>query len=211
MTGMMWSNFWRVGTIKGTTINFVDTPAIGATSFLIPLYIFLVLVAISILTFQKLHRNETNRHAITKSVLSAFVVGILLFTLRMDYGWYNIWQLNMKGPLESLDPDAAADMRGLHLLAQEIKQKVPLTQTIKILSDYSYYDRMLLRYYLQPIKISDNPNYIILFNHKDMVFDSVQHVLFGKDRNIVENNLDFVTSYGDTFFLFKKKNTHAKQ
>lgn len=206
MTESLWDTFWRVSSIRGTTINFIDTPVIGKTSFLVPLYVLLVLAVASIFISRRLVQTEVKRHGAAKALLAAFVAAALLFSLRMDYGWYKIWQLDRKGG--SLDSAIAADMQSVYNFAGNFKKNIPLTEKVRILTDDPY-DRMVLKYDLLPIKVSTDANYIVVFSDNHVVFDTGRNML-REDENVVEKNVSLIASYEGKFFVFKKEKDTSK-
>ncbi|MGO9013541.1 MAG: hypothetical protein ACLQF0_01050 [Dissulfurispiraceae bacterium] len=195
--------FWNVSSIKGTTINFIDTPVIGTASFLIPLYIFLFAIAAVMFLMMSRNHLQVKRHAVVRALLLAFVTAAVLFAARMDYGWYKMWQLDSKNPQGSLDESIAMDLRTVNSFVEAFKKAVPLSEKVAIITDDSY-DRMVLKYYLLPIRISEDANDIIVFSNRHVVFDTGRNALL-EDGNVVENNVSLVASYEGKFFIFRKK------
>jgi hypothetical protein len=216
-----WEGFWTASTIKGTTINFIDTPFIGPIPFLIPLYLLLVLVAVAIfivMTRDRPHiqqiegslkknsrkghvdartrpqepnyRLPLKRQTVIKALLSASVAVATLFALRMDYGWYKLWQLDREVlSSRSLNERITLFHGPTYYFAEDLKRVVPPFEKVKIFTNDSYQE-MVLRYYLLPIKVSENGNYIVVFRD-NMVFDPSRNMLL-KDGNVVEKNVIFI-------------------
>lgn len=196
--------FWDVSSIRGTTINFVDTPVIGSVSFLIPLYILLALIAAAIFFIVRRNRAQVRGNAVARALIPAFAAAALLFAIRMDYGWYKMWQLDRKGPPPgSLDEGIAEDLRTAYSFVLDFKKTVPPAEKIRILTD-DMYDRMVLKYYLLPVKVSGAANYIVVFSDNHVVFDPAGKILV-QDGIVVEKNVALIASYEGKFFVFHKE------
>jgi hypothetical protein len=213
-------DFWTTSPIQGTTINFINTPFIGPMSFLIPLYLLLVFVAVAI--FIAITRNHPHiqhaddrsrpqesscrlplkRQTVIKALLLASVTVATLFALRMDYGWYKLWQID-RGVLSSKSlNERIAFLHGpVYYFAENIKSVVPPFAKVKIFTD-DLYQKMVLRYYLLPIQVSEKGNYIVVFSN-NMVFDPSRNMLL-KDGTVVEENVIFIYGYGEQLFVFWK-------
>jgi len=232
---MSWEGFWTASTINQTTINHIDTPFIGTISFLIPLYLLLVLIAIALFIVMtrdrphiqqiegSLNKNSCKRHVdarsrpqesiksgedqlqrrtVIKALLFASVAVATLFALRMDYGWYKLWQFDREVlSSRSLSERIALYQGATYYFAENLKRVVPPFEKVKIFTGDSY-QKMLLVYYLLPINVSENGNYIVVFRD-NMVFDSSHNMLL-KDGNIVEKNVILIYDYDEQFFVFRK-------
>jgi hypothetical protein len=147
-------------------------------------------------------RLPLKRQTVTRALLYGFVVIATLFALRMDYGWYKLWQLERKDLQSiSLNETIALFYGHTYYFAQELKRVVPSFEKVKIITNDSYQE-MVLKYYLLPIQVSDNGNYIVVCSDA-MDFDPSHNILL-KDGNIVQKNVALIYSYGRQFFIFRK-------
>ena len=202
--------FWNVGSITGTTINFIDTPVIGKVSFLIPLYILLVFIAAVIFLIMRRDRTQVKRHAVVRALLLAFVTAAVLFALRMDYGWYKMWQLDRKGLSPgSLDESISLTLRPIYSFARDFKMAMPSVEKLKIYTSDSY-GNMVLKYYLLPIIVSEHANYIVIFSDNSAAFDPKQNMLL-KDGNVAEKNVALAAAYEGKFFIFRKSEKRGEE
>ncbi len=209
MSGSVWRTFWDVSGVKGTTINFIDTPVIGTVSFLIPLYIFLFAIAGVLLLLIRRNRSQVKKYAFARALLLVFVTAAMSFALRMDYGWYKIWQTDRKSLSPgSLDERITFIQWPVYSFAQKLKKTMPSVKKVKIYTDDLYGD-IVLKYYLLPVTISENANYIIIFSHKSIVFDTTRNALL-ENGNIVEKNVALLVAYDGKFFVFKKQDKDQK-
>lgn len=196
--------FWDVSSIRGTTINFIDTPVIGGVPFLIPLYVLLALITAVIFLIARRNRAQVGGYAVARALIPAFAAAALLFALRMDYGWYKMWQLDRKGPPPgSLDRGMAEDLRTAYAFVLDFKKTLPTSEKVRILTD-DMYDRMVLKYYLLPIKVSGAANCIVVFSDNHVVFDPARNILL-EDGTVVEKNVAPVASYEGRFFVFHRE------
>ncbi len=229
----IWKSFWDVVPLSQTTINFIESPLIGTTSFLIPFYLFLISSAVLIFIVENLrhgdlqlgrsfkstsHKRRSDlrtgpqgrRHhllqtivlSLMKTVILTCIAGGILFALRMDYGWYKLWEFDKEvlAPMSLDERIAFLEQARINLFAQWLRTNIPQNEQVRIITSNSYF-RFVLKYYLLPVKSSENGNYIVVAG-ENYSFDPAKHTLL-QDRNIVEQNLVLI-SLGREFIVCRK-------
>jgi hypothetical protein len=194
-----WKDFWQVSPIRGTTINFIETPFIGGISFLKCLYVFLLLTAVSLIVLLR----PVNRQSVLKAFLLSSLAAGILFALRMDYSWYAQWREDQEFlSKQSLDERIMLlDGNLAYYFAQEIKKRLPADEKVRVFSGDDYF-RMKFRYHLLPVRVSDNGNYIVVYRDKIMFNPADNQLII--DEKVVSEHVLFVAAYLNEFFIFKE-------
>jgi hypothetical protein len=229
----LWERFWYVSPIRLATINQIDNPLIGRAPFMTLIYIILaVIFVIYLITCYRGKQSDRipgvqdvllpqevtwQTWLVIKSLILATVVAGGLFAFRMDYGWYKMWQLDkgvtssrhadknvMRFP-RSLEKHFVIDLETIYDFAQEFKKRIPSNETVKLIASDSF-SGTALKYYLLPRQISENENYIIVFN-ENYSYDPRHHLLL-KNGVVNERNVSVVFSYRHLLGVLKKNRDH---
>ncbi len=197
LMGVYWGEFWSVPFASSTTVNFIETPLIGDYSFLAPLYVLLLVIAFCMIALQK----PLTRRSVVKSLLLSCVAAGALFAVRMDYAWYMQWRADRSslGQRSFNERVSRADGTGAYDFAQGLKKVIPLVSTVKI---YAGILEGKVRYYLLPVKVSENAPYIAVFRDPAVSYDPIKKLL-SRDHEIVARNIELVTAFGKDGFLYK--------
>jgi hypothetical protein len=133
-------------------------------------------------------------------LLSCVAAGTL-FAVRMDYAWYMQWRADRSslGQISFDERVSRADGTGAYDFAQGVKKAIPLGATVKI---YGGILEGKIRYYLLPIKVSENARYIAVFRDPAVFYDPIKKLL-SRDHIIVARNIELVTAFGKDGFLYK--------
>ena len=197
LMGVYWGEFWSVPFASSTTVNFIETPLIGDYSFLAPLYVLLLVIAFCMIALQR----PLTRRSVVKSLLLSCVAAGALFAVRMDYAWYMQWRADRSslGQRSFNERVSRADGTGAYDFAQGLKKVIPLVSTVKI---YAGILEGKVRYYLLPVKVSENAPYIAVFRDPAVSYDPIKKLL-SRDHEIVARNIELVTAFGKDGFLYK--------
>jgi hypothetical protein len=197
LAGIYWGEFWNASYAKATSVNFIDAPFVGNISFLTLLYVFLILFVVCMTAVLR----PVNAGAITKAVVISFVAAGILFALRMDYTWYMMWRLDSASlSHKSLDERVfLVDGTGAYEFAEEVKKIVPMGENVRI---YGGDVAVKLKYYLLPLKVSDNGKYIAVCKGSTLTYDSVRKVLRGVDA-VIANNVSLIKVFKEDFSLYR--------
>jgi hypothetical protein len=192
-----WGEFWSVPFASSTTVNFIETPLIGDYSFMAPLYVLLLIIAICMVVLQ---RRLTKQSVVKSLVMSCLVAGVL-FAVRMDYAWYLQWRADRSslGHGSFNERVSKADGTGAYDFAESLKKVIPHGSTIKI--DAGILESKV-RYYLLPVKVSETAPYIAVFRDPAVSYDPVKKVL-SRNHEIVARNIELVMAFGKDGFLYK--------
>jgi hypothetical protein len=194
---IFWSDFWDVRLASATTVNFVSTPLIAGYSFLAPLYVLLLLVALCILAL----RRPVRAASITKALILACVVAGTLFALRMDYAWYQQWRVDRAslGPGGVAERISRVEGSGAYDFAQGVKQAIPAGGTVRIFAGVL---EGKVKYYLLPVKVSRGAPYIAVFRDPAVSFDPAQKTLKRGDV-VVATDAQLLMTIGKEGFLYR--------
>ena len=199
-----WGEFWSVPFARSTTVNFIDTPLIGDYSFLAPLYVLLLVLALCMVAFQR----PVTRQSVVKSLLFSCVAAGAIFAVRMDYTWYMQWRADRAslGHRSFDEQISRVDGTGAYDFAQGLKKIIPLGATVKIYAGTLEGKAGILegkvRYFLLPLKVSETAPYIAVFKDPAISYDPDKKLLL-RDHEIVARDIEVVTAVGKDGFLYR--------
>lgn len=180
----VWEGFWEPDRITVRTVNFVTTPALGRSSFLVPLYVLTGLLSILFFIYY-LRKKNTPRQSVAKGVTLAFFAAAFLFAMRMDYNWLYIWSDDIRAlsgktetqKLEALYADRQ-EMDGFFGFIALIKSSVPEGAKIRPAVRPPHDPLAIVaKYYLLPLKTSAKAGYLWVYEGDNASFDPAQGVL----------------------------------
>ena len=192
-----WGEFWNVPFARATTVNFVQTPLIGDYSFLAPLYVLLLLVALWLIAL----RRPVRAASITNALILACVVGGILFALRMDYTWYMQWRADRAslGPGSVDERISRVEGTGAYDFARGVKKNIPAGGTVRIFAGVL---TGKVKYYLLPVKVSEGAPFIAVYKDPAISFDPAQKTL-KRDDVVVATGAELLTTLGKDGFLYR--------
>jgi hypothetical protein len=197
LVGIYWREFWNASYAKATSVNFIDSPFVGNISLLTLLYVFLILFVVCMIVVLR----PVNASTIMKSVVVSFIAAGMLFALRMDYTWYMMWRLDSASlSHKSLDERVSlVDGTGAYAFAEEVKKIIPPGENVRI---YGGDVAVKLKYYLLPLKVSDNGKYIAVCKGSALTYDPAGKVLRGVDA-VIANNVSLIKVFKEDFSLYR--------
>jgi hypothetical protein len=192
-----WGEFWSVPFASATTVNFVETPLIGDYSFLAPLYVLLLVIALCMVAL----RRPVTRHSVVKSLMLSCVAAGALFAVRMDYTWYMQWRADRSslGQRSFDERISRVDGTGAYDFAQGLKKVIPPGATVRL---YAGILQGKVRYYLLPVRVSERAPYIAVFKDPAVSYDPIKKLL-SRDHEIVARDIEAVTALGKNGFLYR--------
>lgn len=158
--------------------NNVKAPMFGKMTMPLLLYLSAFIIYISV---RLINRNFTIKKAVILSLTSI----VFIFALRMDYNWFMIFKkdlntLSDKDITEKISMLSQSDFYNFILF---IKKTIPENKTIKPFAKSDRSDYVRGKYYLLPIKTSDEAEYIWIYNKK-YNFDQSTHTLTSGETTV---------------------------
>ncbi len=200
--GTLWNNFLKVSPIKGTTINFIDTPFIGRYTFVSVLYACFIVFCTFIFVIKAI--SHTRKGGIRDAFIIASFVVFLLFALRMDYNWLVVFKDNYKRLSRLKLPKRLLllDPTGAYLITSQVKRVVKSNEKVELyLGDLSVFKRRY-RYYLLPVKFTTKDGDYVLVVNDNIKYDPKRHELT-KEGVVIKKNVTLILSNGINIFLYK--------
>ncbi len=192
-----WGELWTVQYADATTVNSVSTPLFGDSSFLKPLYVIALLLALALIALSR----PVSGHSVVKYMMLSFVVAGFLFALRMDYTWYIQWRADDSSMGQgSLDERISrVEGTGTYDFALELKKIVPPGAEVRI---YAGEFGEKLKYYLLPLKVSERAPYIAVYKDPAVSFDPQRRVLV-RNNEVLSNSAKLIRAFGKDGFLYQ--------
>lgn len=174
-----WGEFWSTEIIKGSTINYIETPHIGplslpALAFLISIAAFIVLILV---------KRNFSAASLKKAGLVSFLIGCAFFALRMDLNWLAL----LGGDFKTFtNPDmnvriAATSGVDIKYFMDFVKKTVPEGEEIREVKidqyDPAYTMTRLGNYYLLPVMTSSRGRFIWVYYFTDASYDAEAGIL----------------------------------
>ncbi|MFQ5441719.1 MAG: hypothetical protein ACE5EB_03235 [Thermodesulfobacteriota bacterium] len=185
LSRVLWEEFLRPDMITNFTVASVTTPMVGGLTFLSALYILIILLlgtAFGVVFFTR--KGARRRRSFLKAFILVFLVGGFVFAVRMDYNWLMIW----RGDAAALHGEPVGvrirevnnrDLDNFLDFMDFMESTVPAGKTIApaALSADSPLAAMA-RYYLLPMEVSSEPDFLWSFADKDLRLDASSGVLY---------------------------------
>ncbi len=191
-----WADFWNVAYIKAATINFIETPLVGDIPIMkVLIGFFLVLLIFMLIVFRPINSYSLLRY----SSISFLVVGFL-FSARMDYGWYMTWRLD-KEYLSKKQLDeriSIVEGTGAYEFSKSIKNILPENEKLRV---YGGNISEKIKYYLLPLRVSEDSKYIAVYKDRFVAFDSSDKTLKINNK-VIARNVTLVRAFQKDAFLF---------
>lgn len=194
---LIWSRFWDVDYIQSTTVNFVETPFLGALPLPGLIYLFLPLMVLGILVV----RRRLDRSAIINALIISFLIGGILFALRMDYTWFSMFRLDraVLGGKSMPERISLVEGTGTYEFAQHLKEIIHPEEEVRI---YAGKLESKLKYYLLPVKTSSHGRYIAVYEDGSITFRPEEHILMKKGK-IIERKVSRIADYQSRAALYR--------
>ncbi len=121
----------------------------------------------------------------------------------MDYNWYMQWLRDQKFLAhKSLGERISMLGRGEAYYAAAILNKtVPSGEKVKILTGEDYF-KTIIKYYLLPLKVSEQGRYILVYKDDAISFDQARGIL-QKNNEVVERNVSLIAIIGRGISLYR--------
>jgi hypothetical protein len=196
LAAIYWADFWEVAYIKSATINFIESPHIGNIPFmnvLIGIFLFLLI-------FMLIWLRSLNTHSLLRYTSISFLVVGFFFSARMDYGWYMTWRLD-KQYLSKKHLDeriSIVEGTGAYEFAKAIKNIVPANEKLRV---YGGNLSEKIKYYLLPLRVSDDSKYVAVYKDRLVSFDSFDKTL-KINSTVIARNVTLVRAFQKDAFLF---------
>lgn len=192
-----WMEFWNAGYARAATVNFIDMPFVGKLSFVALLYIFIVLFTVCMIAALR----TVSVTALRKALITSFILGGILFALRMDYGWYMMWRLD-RSTLSRRSYEERVelvDATGSYEFAGMVRKLIPPDASVRIecgtLAEK-------IKYYLLPLKASDRGKYVIVCGDSGVAYDPAEKVL-KRGEVVVADHVFLMQSLRKDFYLYR--------
>lgn len=194
-----WRQFWRASYITGTTINSVNAPLIGKSSFLKTLYILLSIMIAGMVVFFR----PANIAFFMKSVALFLAFAGIIFSVRMDYNWYMQWLRDQRFLAhKSLGERISTLGRGeAYYTAVALNKTIPPGERVRIYSGEDYF-RTIIKYYLLPLKVSERGRYILVYKDDTISFDQYRGIL-QKNNEVMERDVSLIVTLGKGISLYR--------
>jgi len=207
LAGILWGELWEPEVVEGKTINNASTPKIASFSIVTLLYAFAIAITAATALFLAA-RKKLSAQTIIKAFVCSLIFAAFLLALRMDYNWALIWKddyenIYGRAVVERTKTAFSGDLNAQFDLVAFIKRRIPPGKTISpaSLKEGDFLD-VLLRYYLLPVKISKNPDYVLVGFDKDVTYDPGTGVLLISGRAF-PLKLKFFTSFDEQTKIFE--------
>ncbi|MBI5642264.1 MAG: hypothetical protein HY954_02190 [Deltaproteobacteria bacterium] len=174
-----WGLFWKTDIIKGSTINYIETPYLGPLSlstlaFLIFIAVFIVLILVK--------RNFSGA-SLKKYGIVSFLIACAFFALRMDINWLAVLGRDFK-VFTNTDMNAriaATSGVDIKYFIDFVKKTIPEGEEIREIKidqyDPAYTMTRLGNYYMLPVMASSRGRFIWVYYFTDASFDPEAGIL----------------------------------
>lgn len=187
--------------IRGVTINTVTTPMIGSITFPAFLYGFALIISIGIIII----RRRFTINDISKAVIISFICIGFIFALKMDYNWLRIWQKDIKMLFGKKVEERIVMLEGadLYNFISLAKTVIPPDKMAKRITESGAdYFAVKAKYYLMPIKTSQDGDYIVVYMDKTVAFDPVTRIL-SKGGKAIVSPVEMIYNYNNYGFIYR--------
>jgi hypothetical protein len=210
-----WLAFLKPYYVNLNSINWIETPSIGLRSFLEYLYVCFLILAVCFAIFMK----PRNFGAVMKSIVLSFTTVGIVFALRMDYNWW----MELKKDVTLLEKSFDHRMRvifdervpallnpedtllesgsSLYYTAKILKRIIPPDEKVRIYAGEEH-SELKLKYYLLPILVSRNGNYVIVYHDENIVFDPSKKAL-KRNGKMIGRNVSLVVAFSKDIQVYR--------
>lgn len=201
---VLWEEFWRPGHINAATITTVETPRLMGVSFQV--YLFFI-IALLVPVFLYAASKGQGAGALQAAVLFAFIAAWSLSTVRMDYNWLVAWGDEAS---KFSGGDAGERVRAVNggwldeLIEQTDYMKLNLPEDAAVtMAGVEVSSRLASvgRYYLLPLRVSDDAGYVWAYRHSGFSLDKANMSLM-KDGKAIASPVRLVKDFGGGSAIF---------
>jgi hypothetical protein len=160
-----------------------------------------------------------NFGAVMKSIVLSFTTVGIVFALRMDYNWW----MELKKDVTLLEKSFDHRMRvifdervpallnpedtllesgsSLYYTAKILKRIIPPDEKVRIYAGEEH-SELKLKYYLLPILVSRNGNYVIVYHDENIVFDPSKKAL-KRNGKMIGRNVSLVVAFSKDIQVYR--------
>lgn len=204
---LWWEEFWIVD-IGTQGINFIRSPTMAGISLISLFYVLIFTITLIAYAWLMIKKHENKYEMFLKTIFLSFIVSGTLFSLRMDYNWFRMWQgdfhllagMEVEERIKAVHGDRLDDFLDF---IKYIKEKIPegekITPAIKGKTDYL---AVLAKYYLLPeLKISERGRFFWVFND-NVSYNPAEQCLYQGEHKILYP-VRLVSAYKNNAAIFE--------
>jgi len=187
---LYWEEFWTPDVIVGTTVGYVATPSAGGLGFISMLYIFTGLAFIPALFLSRHGGRRLSLPAAGKTLVIIFLCAWVVFAVRMDFNWLNIWRDDLEN-LSGADVETKVRLVNYHAydsildFVDFIKKTVPAGRAVRpAATAHDAPLAVISRYYMLPVEDSAQADFLWSYG-QNLRLDSKSGALYAADGKVL--------------------------